>query len=78
MYSLPPESLSWKPKWNEIDFYNKAKKGLISFKFANIQDTYSVFNELCSESIGMMMKFIFWAVVCLRRWGIFFVRLIFL
>lgn len=28
MYSLPPESLFWKPKENEIDFYNKAKKSL--------------------------------------------------
>lgn len=75
MYSLPPESLSWKPKENEMDFYNKAKKVLNSFKFANIQDTYNVFNELCSESIGMMMKFIFWNVVCLRRLQFFFISI---
>lgn len=46
MYSLPPESLSWKPQEDKMDFYNKAKKVLNSSKFANIQNADNVFDEL--------------------------------
>lgn len=42
MYSLPPESLSWKQKEKE-DFYNEGKEVINSYKFASTQDTYNVF-----------------------------------
>lgn len=46
MYSLPPAVLSWKPKANQMDFYDKARKVLNSYRFANVQDADNVFDEL--------------------------------
>lgn len=42
MYSLPPESLSWKQK-EKGGFYNEAKEVINSCKFASIQDADNVF-----------------------------------
>lgn len=42
MYSLPPESLSWKQK-EKGGFYNEGKEVINSYKFASIQDADNVF-----------------------------------
>lgn len=77
MYSFPPESLSWKPKENKIDFYNKAKKVLNSYKFAQygmqiMKLMNSAFFSAHKVLIGVLMKFILCNIVCVMSLGVFF------
>lgn len=71
MHSFPPESLSWNPKENKMDFYNKAKKVLNSYKFAKYRMQIMCLTNSASSSAhkvltGVLVTVTFCSTACAR------------